>query len=320
MSQVEERRQRRLRRLAEELDETGAPWLGDAGDADELVLIEIDHALRPAVHERFVPSTGTIVDPRAAPESWASETELEIVRAKIVGHNLAAARRFADGLSSWLLRRRSGADEWVMFDRPAGSERDLVVLHEAFDGQIVQRHPSGSVRAVGRFGVLRWDGMRWHFEPPVDTWIDRVTACGSADPNVLKALLEFALHDLGSPGIGALLIYRPSDDAGPAVEELLPPPPPLRVTKAFHLAPLRHALAQVDGAAVFDRDGVLRQLGVRVVPSRTAEQAVDPLGGTRHTSARRYSYDDPSATVVAVSDDGPVTVLRNGEIVGRTAK
>jgi hypothetical protein len=33
-----------------------------------------------------------------------------------------------------------------------------------------------------------------------------------------------------------------------------------------------------------------------------AEEAVEPLGGTRHTSGRRYSYDDPLATVVAVSE------------------
>jgi hypothetical protein len=81
---------------------------------------------------------------------------------------------------------------------------------------------------------------------------------------------------------------------------------------------LRHALAQVDGAAVFDADGVLRQLGVRLVPSATAEEGVDAFGGTRHTSGRRYSFDDPSATVVAVSADGPVSVLRNGAVLGRS--
>jgi DNA integrity scanning protein DisA with diadenylate cyclase activity len=132
-------------------------------------------------------------------------------------------------------------------------------------------------------------------------------------------MLEFAVHDLGSLGIGALLIYRPDSKPGPPVEELAPAPPPLQIRTAFHLAPLRHALTQIDGAAVFDRDGVLRQLGVRVIPSATAEESVDPLGGTRHTSGRRYSFDDPSATVIAVSDDGPVSVLRNGEIIGRSA-
>jgi DNA integrity scanning protein DisA with diadenylate cyclase activity len=114
------------------------------------------------------------------------------------------------------------------------------------------------------------------------------------------------------------LIYRPDGTPGPQVEERLPPPPPLRVTTAFHLAPLRHALEQIDGAAVFDHGGTLRRLGVRIVPSGEAEDRVEALRGTRHTSARRYSYDDPAATVIVVSEDGPLTVLREGMIVGRS--
>ena len=55
---------------------------------------------------------------------------------------------------------------------------------------------------------------------------------------------------------------RPDPAPGPTVEELLLPPAPLRIRKATHLAPLRHALAQIDGAAVFDADGVLTGLGV----------------------------------------------------------
>jgi hypothetical protein len=57
---------------------------------------------------------------------------------------------------------------------------------------------------------------------------------------------------------------------------------------------------------------------VRLVPSVAAEEEVDALGGTRHTSGRRYSFDDPSATVVAVSTDGPVSVLRRGEVLTRS--
>jgi hypothetical protein len=239
----------------------------------------------------------------------------------VVGEQpLDAARRFADGLSSWLLRRVGGPDEWLVFDRPSGSERDLVVLAEVFDATIVQRHPSGSVRVVGSFGVLRWNDYRWHHEPPVASWIDALAACEAhGDPEVLEAMLAFAVHDLGSLGIGALLIYRPGGPPAPPVEERLPAPPPLRITQPPHLAPLRHALAQVDGAAVFDAAGVLRRLGVRLVPSGEAEASVEAFKGTRHTSGRRYSYDDPYATVIAVSEDGPVSVLRHGEVVGRSA-
>ena len=63
---------------------------------------------------------------------------------------------------------------------------------------------------------------------------------------------------------------------------------------------------------------MLFALGVRLVPSADAEAAIGALGGTRHTSARRYSHDDPDAVVIAVSEDGPVTVFRHGDVVGRS--
>jgi hypothetical protein len=308
---------RRLRRLAEELAENGLQPQGTAAFR-EMLVYEIDYALRPAVHERRVASHGTILEPLSDPSTWASGAQLDFTRGP-VDQPLADARRFADGLSSWLLRATDGTNEWIVLDRPAGSERDLVVLAGVLDATIIQRHPDGIVRVAGKFGVLRWRSFNWQLEPPVSTWIDAVAASSQhGDPLVLEALLEFAVHDLGSRGVGSLLIYRPDDEPGPRVEERLPAPPPLRVRRAAHLAPLRHALAQVDGAAIFDADGVLRQIGVRLVPSRAAEASVEALGGTRHTSGRRYSYDDPLATVIAVSEDGPVSVLRNGAVLGRS--
>jgi hypothetical protein len=308
----------RRRRLAEELEESGLRAAGTEASR-AMLLEEIDHALRPTVHERRIPSSGTILEPRSDPSTWASGAQLDITRVTVDRQPLAAARRFADGLSSWLVRCTDGTSEWMVFDRPAGSERDLVVLASVLEAVLVQRNPSGRVRVVGSFGVLRWEGFRWHHEPPVSSWIDAVTARSAyGDPAVLEAMLEFAIHDLGSMGIGALLIYRPDAEPGPPVEERIPTPPPLRIRMPSHLAPLRHALAQVDGAAVFDADGVLRQLGVRLVPSSVAEETVEALRGTRHTSGRRYSHDDPLATVIAVSDDGPVSVFRNGAVLGRS--
>jgi hypothetical protein len=310
---------RRLRRLAEELEESGLRWDGTE-EFRAMLVAEIDHALRPAVHERRVATSGTILEPLSDPGTWATGTQLDITRLPLHQQPLADARRFADGLSTWLLRRTDGSTEWLVFDRPTGSERDLVVLASQLQATIVQRHPAGSVRVISGSGVLRWEGLSWRHEPPVASWIDAITACSAhGDPEVLEAMLEFAVHDLGSMGIGSLLIYRPDAQPGPPVEERLPPPLPVKIRRASHLAPLRHALAQVDGAAIFDAEGVLRRLGVRLVPSRAAEENVEAFGGTRHTSGRRYSYDDPLATVIAVSEDGPVSVLRNGEVLGRSA-
>src|SRR5438045_4206400 len=91
----------RRRRLAEELEESGLRV--DGTEAFGALLIEeIDRALHPVVHERRVASSGTILEPRSDPATWASGTELDITRAPIRDQPLPDARRFADGLSSWL--------------------------------------------------------------------------------------------------------------------------------------------------------------------------------------------------------------------------
>ncbi len=310
----------RLRRLAEELAEAGYEPDHDEATA-ALVLIELEYALRPPIHERRVPTYGALIEPSEPPDDWSARADLAIVRRPSRGYPTAGARRFADGMSSWLVRRVSGDDELLVFDRPSGSERDLVVLAEATGATLVQRHPQGTVRlADSDDGVLRWDGIAWHREPPIRRWIDSVaTGCVEGDRSVIVALLEFAVHDLGARGIGAILVYQPVDDDLGHVELRLPTPPPLSISRAADLAPLRHVLGQVDGAAVFDGAGRLRQLGVRLVPSAEAESDVEGYRGMRHTSARRYSFDSPQATIVVVSEDGPVTVLRNGDVVGSSS-
>ncbi len=306
------------RRLVEELAEAGLILDGRA-DWHAAAIEEVAAARWPVVHERRVPSYGAIVAPTTDPLTWDAGTDLHISLRPVGATPLAAARRFADGLASWVLRHPGGGDAWAVFDRPAGSERDLVVLAEALGAVLVQRHPSGTVRVVGGLGVFRWDGLWWRHEPPLATWIDVVAGQGP-DRKVLARLLEFAVHDLGAHGTGALLVHRPEGDRPMGFEERLPTPPPLDVRRPADLAPLRHALAQVDGAAVFDADGILRQLGVRLIPTPEAESGVAGFRGMRHTSGRRYSFDDPEATVIVVSEDGPVSVLRAGRILGASPR
>jgi len=307
----------RLQRLADELVDEGfatatKPW-------NRVLLAELDYARHPTVFERRVPSYGAIVAPVVDRSDWGGPTQLVVTSRAVAGIPLADARRFADGLSSWLVHSMEGPVDLTVFDRAAGSERDLVILAAATGATVVQRHPSGVVRAAGEFGVIRWDGLAWHHEPPVRSWIDSFDACSPAgDRLLLEAVLEFAVHDLGARGIGALLVLGPREDDLVRREQRLAPPPPLNIDKPGDLAPLRHALAQVDGAAVFDDAGTLRQLGVRLVPSPEAEADVEGFRGMRHTAARRYSFDDPEATVIVVSEDGPVTVLRNGILLGRS--
>ena len=306
----------RLRRLTEELNDEGL--LGEEREWPEPLLRELDYALRPPVHEKRVPSYGAIYEPHVDPVAWREQTALTVTRRWKDELHEADARRYADGLSSWMVRQEDGGVEVVVFDRPTGSERDLVVLADATNGTLVQRHPMGSVRMVGEFGVVRWDGVGWHHEPPLKPWMRHVAGAGfHGDAKILAKLLAFAVYDLGATGVGAVLAYRPTEDLSPTSEVMLPPPPPYEIGRPEDLGPLRHVLALVDGAAVFDGSGTLRELGVRLVPSAESEADVAAYRGMRHTSALRYSADDPTTTLIVVSEDGPVSVIRNGEVLGR---
>jgi hypothetical protein len=308
----------RRRRLVEELVEDGLGFVLPHGEDDEL-LEELDYALRPPVHERRIPSYGVIVRPTVDADDWYITTQLTVSLRRTAGYGDAQVRRFADGYSSWAVRLDSGLDQFVVFDRSAGSERDLVVLSEAAGARIVQRGDDGIVRVVGPFGVVRGTASGWHHEPPLASWIAEVPGgLAGGQQTALGHLLDFAVHDLGARHIGSLLVVRQSGDLPAGHEHRRPRPPELHIERPYDLAPLRHGLAQSDGATIFDATGMLRWMGVHLVPSREAEEVVRPLGGTRHTSGLRYSYDDPAAVVIAVSDDGPVTVMRAGQVVGRS--
>lgn len=302
-----------LRRLADELDEAGI----DLGPHHDLVLEELGCARHPYVHERRVVTYGAFVAPTTDPAGWNAATTLTFDRRPVALGGLEVARRFADGVSTWVERSTTaGTDAYVVLDRPASSERDLVVLAEVLGAWVVQRHPNGFVRLVGEQGVHRWDGHAWHTEPRVSTWMEVFGACAAPnDRDLVESLLEFAVHDLGARNIGATLVFGADVDRV-GMQSRLPRPPRLDITNPSDLAPLRHVLSQLDGAVVFDTAGRLVELGARLVPSPEAEAEVEGFRGMRHTSALRYSVDDPTATVIVVSEDGPVTVLRAGKRVG----
>jgi hypothetical protein len=312
----------RRRRLAEEmLDEL--PQRAASAAADEVVVAEVVHALRPPRHERRIPTYGAIVHPATPLDEWSAVTGLAVTTETPDVGAPATARRFADGLASWLVVEDPASPRLVVFDRPVASERDVVIVAAASGGTVVQRHPGGLVRVAGEFGVIRTDGLSWHLEPPVDTWLDQTCRHrpGIAD-GVLEAAIAFAVHDLGANGTGATLVIHPNDadpsllGAGTTHD---PEPPPLRLGSAPDLAPLRHVLVQLDGASLFDGTGTLCALGAHLVPSRLAEATVARVGGTRHTSARRFSHDHPTAVVVTVSEDGPVTVFEAGEVAASSS-
>ena len=188
-------------------------------------------------------------------------------------------------------------EAWAVFDRPAGSERDLVVLAEALDAVIVQRHPNGAVRIVGGFGVMRWNGLTWHHEKLVSAWFDLVSECKPfADGQLLETLLEFAVHDLGARGIGADAGAQPDMTLESSFEHRLPatagaadleghrsrPTPPR--TRPRSTAPACSTRRERCGRSEF---GSSRVLDAEMTIARFAVHATRRRGATAPTTRRR---------------------------------
>lgn len=310
---------RRLVRLAAELEEEGVPVLRDVAEPVS-VLEELAYALRPPAHERRVPTYGAIVIPAGTANRWAEATGVDVRLMGAGDLEPGFARQFADGMSTFALRCPGGITHLACFDRSLVDEYLLVSLQEVAGGVVVQRHPGGQVRVFGPTGVVRWDGISWYHDPPTGHWVDVLTSHDRRLDHDLAALLvRFAVHELSARRIGATLVWRPDGSPPPplgGLHERLPHPPAFSVGKKGQLAALRQVLSQVDGATVIGPDGVVTAVGVRLVPSPAAEAAVSgTLGGMRHMSALRYSHDDPAAVVIVVSEDGPVTMCRAGRVL-----
>lgn len=311
----------RLQRLAGELEDEGLPALDGAPDP-VVALVELAYALRPTLHEGRVPSYGVLLPPGPNLELASTSASIDTTVDLIATHelDLKFARRFADGVTSFGVRTVEAIDNLACFGRNISDEHDLVDLQTAIGGLIIQRHPAGEVRVFGPAGVVRWNGTTWHHDAPMDAWIARLRSVAPDLPvEGVRPLLQFAVHKLGGRRIGATLIWRPTSHAVPLHrhEPLIHNSPPLRLGNIGEEAALAHALAQTDGAAVFDGTATLTALAIRLAPSTVAEQTISPIGGMRHTSALRYSHDDPHSIVIVVSEAGPVTLMHAGRAITR---
>ncbi|MGH9243939.1 MAG: diadenylate cyclase [Acidimicrobiales bacterium] len=90
--------------------------------------------------------------------------------------------------------------------------------------------------------------------------------------------------------------------------------PPLQVTRTEHFPSLLSVLAQADRAALVHSTGQVSAFGVGLQWTERAAALIPLTGGTRHTSARRFSFDEPGSLVLVVSEDGPVSVFADGAL------
>ncbi|HET6952197.1 MAG TPA: DNA integrity scanning protein DisA nucleotide-binding domain protein [Acidimicrobiales bacterium] len=308
---------RAAKRLMSELVDDGVA-LDAEGDLLQLLLDELDYARRPPQFERRIPLYGSIV----VPDDRALVAVGELVDL-VDMHDLplAVARRFADGRAAFLARGLDGSTRLACFRRNVQNEADMVEIQDDTGAHLVQRTPVlGVTRLFTPSTTVEWTGYRWTSRPNARTQHARLAHLLPDVPTaVLGGVLELAVHWL-SPGRAGATLVLPGDggEAGLDLDHSIAAPP-LSVTTRHHYPALLAALHQTDLAAIIGADGRVRRIGVGLHTSPTADRTVDSPRGMRHRSAARYTYDQPAAVAVVVSEDGPVTVFHRGRPVSECA-
>ena len=140
------------------------------------------------------------------------------------------------------------------------------------------------------------------------------------DPAVAHGLLDLAVHWLSPARVGATIVVHEQGFQWASMDVATKfHAPKLSIKNRQHFPALFASLQQHDLATLVTAEGNVEYLGVGLRSSAEAERAVDSDRGMRHRSAQRFSYDHPSTTIAVISDNGPVTIFRNGRAVGLTA-
>jgi len=297
--------------IAQELELNGVNLNKNIWLSSESVLQEISLILASPAHEGRVPSSGVMFV-----EDVTELTGAE--RIALPAKDIELTRMLANGIDYFLLYERDRFFGLAYFKEPLATELQLVRNFPASGGMLVQRGPTGSTKFFQGDSITLHENRVWRIKSHVKEAAWKVSQClSSVDRHVLNRILELSFHLLSPTSrVGATLVWcmrPPMEDileglsVGHELASLH-----LSILNEAHSTAICHLLSGVDGATFLDPLGNLISTGVHLKYSDQSRDFVPEFKGTRHTSAKRFSFDKENALVVTISEDGPVTVFSNG--------
>jgi DNA integrity scanning protein DisA with diadenylate cyclase activity len=284
-------------------------------DAADQLLAEADYALRPHSHEGKIVTYGFIrVEHLAKLEKYVivSPDDLTITQ----------ARSIADGKNLFVVIEDKRYAGLTVLDKSLSSERDIVAFQKELGGIIGITDNHGITKFISSHGISLHELRDWKLKPNVSQ-VARVISQHAPMVNrgKLVAILEFCLHTLGANKIGATLVWfldKLNQDVLTSVARVQTDTQSLEINlvERQNLSALQSILERNDGAALISSDGKLIGVGAHLVTSPKSIDLIQAYTGTRHTSARRFSYDRSETIVFTVSSDGPVTIFSDGLKIG----
>ncbi|MGH2756030.1 MAG: DNA integrity scanning protein DisA nucleotide-binding domain protein [Actinomycetota bacterium] len=332
MSPNEDTNSKRRTRLVQELSDESVTIVRDhellSGgftnhfDLEDLVIDELLYSRYAPVHEGRTRSYGVLI---ASSMEWLREKmetasfEPVLVEVTDPASSLSSIRQLADGTALFVLRTPNGGE--ALLRVPAMTELRLVEFLQEVRCQAVQRHPSGSIKLFGDDQIFTFDNNEWSVKQVASSrtleLLHYFNLAVSEHFDVARSILDFCVHSLSANHVGATLVWDVSENViGKEGSLLARPgrevPVPIDIRNELHQEALANLLATLDGATILDKVGEIQRVETHLSTSETAVRLIDAETGTRHTSAKRFSFDAPGTIVFVVSQDGPVSLFSDG--------
>jgi DNA integrity scanning protein DisA with diadenylate cyclase activity len=244
----------------------------------------------------------------------------EITKSKIV-HSadmvINNAREIADGKSIFVIVEDGRYSGILILAEPRETEYSLVAFQQEVNGVVCVTDKSGTTRFFHKNGISIHEFRQWRFKPNIASAVSQIHKIAPmVSYKDLSMILKFCFYSLSVDKIGATIVWfirQPSEALLAATKprintQLLQ----MNIIHSLNLWAFQSLLERNDGAALMLQNGEIFGIGAHLQSSQKSQELLPAYSGTRHTSARRFSYDCSESLVFTVSADGPVSVFSDG--------
>lgn len=230
-------------------------------------------------------------------------------------------RHLADGRRTFVVYSGSERPKLAVFKAAIADEVRLLALSLSMKGIVVQREGSGATRIAQNGEVWLVENRTWERKSPLVEHVTLIGQCFGSIPyshhTSLYSLLKLAYYFLSSKKVGTTLVWRLF---GPAEQTMIGLSKVgldltslnLNISDESSYSIIEHVVQYHDGAVIVGPGGLIEHLGAHLSYLDSTAERVSPDKGTRHTSAKRFSFEHPETLVCAVSEDGPVSIYSDG--------
>jgi DNA integrity scanning protein DisA with diadenylate cyclase activity len=268
---------------------------------------EVEYAMYPPTHEQTKPTYGCLLA-RNNPKGKLALMSMSDVE-------IATIRQLADGITTFAVRNNRRLRHIALNATSSDEELGLIDLVKKVDGILIHRSAYSVVKVIKRSGIYINHDALWTFRPMSSSSVYMVEEqARQAGRSMLESILRFAFHVLSPVHIGATLVWWLDEPTEPIEDKYKLSSTGLSLAGPAHFNALRSLLSAHDGATYIMPSGTIHSIGHHLTNSDKSREFISQVHGkgTRHTSAQRFSFDEPRVIVFTVSVDGPVSVFSDG--------